>query len=729
MNLHSLHTILSNFIRKYRVGRIYAVALLLLAVISGSATYSAFTKSTPFEVGSKTAIILLYCDLAILLLLSVAVAQRLVKIRTKHVGAGSRLHSRLIRWFGLLLVTPSIVIAIFSAVFFNLGVESWFSERVQTALTTSTQVAEAYLEEHKKVISSDIKNMADDLAAKFPGLIGNPVKFKEYLNQQTEIRGLSEAIVFTHQLDLLARSDLTLNLLYQEVTKVDLKHAHNRVVILHSETKDRVRALINMHPKTNVYLLVGRFVDPQVLGNIADNETAVSEYHQLEALRSDYEINFILIFAVLSLLLLLSVIWIGLIFANRLAKPVVALINAADKIRMGDLSVRVNTKGDNDELDLLSHTFNRMASQIETQTKELVDANQQIDNRRRLIEAVSDGVSAGVLGLDPKYKITWANKTAVELLGSQISEIKGMHLEQVVPEMGELIKQPVHTKAQAQISIIRSGYKKTFMVRMVPMHRQSKLEGYVATFDDITELLTAQRAAAWSDVARRIAHEIKNPLTPIQLSAERLQKRYLSQIDHEAENFQKYTDTIVRQVSYIGEMVSEFSEFARMPNPTLRTENLFTMCEQAILLQKTAHPAIEFQLHCKQKNVEFSCDAAQIDRVLTNILQNAIDSIDSRGETSKQGKDIISLEIIDQPDQLVLTIDDSGEGFPEEGRELLTEPYVTRREKGTGLGLAMVKRIIEDHSGTLSLENVPGATGARVKICFVRCNSIIQAAS
>ena len=722
---------ISSFYKQYHLQRIGIGALVLLSLGLCFTTYCAFSKSAPIAINHKYTIALLYFDLSALLLLSFIVAQRLVKQRShsKSSGAGSRIHTRLVRWFGLLLVTPAIIIAIFSAIFFNLGIESWFSKRVHTALKHSTEVAEAYLQEHKKVISSDVKFIAKDLASELPMLISSPKTFNQYINRQTEQRSLTEAMVFTKELHVLARSELSFNLMYQTISENDIKQADNEVVILQSESKDRVRALIKIDPTNNIYLMVGRLVDPQVLSHIYSTETAVSEYHQLESLRSDYEINFILIFAILTLLLLLTVIWIGLAFANRLARPIGKLIDAADRVRSGDLSARVDVQKDGDELNLLNQAFNRMTAQLELQTKELIDANQQIEQRRQFIEAVSDGVSAGVIGLDQSYNITWANQSAANLLATNTEDLQNKKLSLIVPEMDDLLKQAKKQKTQSQISIIRSGCKQILSVQTVALGHKKNIAGYVVTFDDITELLSAQRNAAWSDVARRIAHEIKNPLTPIQLSAERLKSRYVKQITQESGNFQKYIDTIIRQVSYIGEMVSEFSAFARMPAPQLQIENLAEICDQSLLLQRAAHSSIDFELKCKSKTVDFNCDLSQIGRVITNLLQNAIDSIDSRSKTDSKLSGKIIIEITTQPDQIILTIDDNGKGFPKEGREQLTEPYITQREKGTGLGLAIVKRIIEDHGASLSLDDNPKGIGARITLHFTQQHSITKLAS
>jgi two-component system nitrogen regulation sensor histidine kinase NtrY len=422
---------------------------------------------------------------------------------------------------------------------------------------------------------------------------------------------------------------------------------------------------------------------------------------------------------VVALLLLLAAVWLGLVFAKQLVQPVSELIEAAEQVRAGNLGARVREPNASDELSLLSRTFNRMTSQLASQRADLVEANRQVDKRRRFTETVLAGVSAGVIGLDLDGRITLVNRSAAEFLGAEPELLAGRDLAEILPEMVPILDQlgPTQTKLiQSQFDLRRPGLpQRTLLVRIAAEQQGRQVRGYVATFDDVTELLQAQRKAAWADVARRIAHEIKNPLTPIQLAAERLKRKYLKQIDTDPETFVTCTDTIIRQVGDIGRMVDEFSAFARMPQPVMRRESLGELVAQAVFLQRQAHPDIVFDAAKPSDPVIVACDGRQITQALTNLLQNAIDSIEGRsaedGESPPPGH--IEVLVTLEGGHALITISDNGKGLPEAERDRLTEPYVTTRAKGTGLGLAIVKKIMEDHAGSLDMQDNPGG-GARV---------------
>lgn len=706
------------FSRKYYLGQMLTAALSLVAVALAVLTYYALTQSQPLDGSSQNTIVLLNCDLAVLLSLSFIVAYRVMKFRQSRVsGAASRLHARLIRWFGMLLVTPAIIVTLFSASFFNLGIESWFSKHVRAAIVNSTSVAEAYLNEHNKGVATEAIALAESIARKLP--ISDSETINAFVNEQAGFRSLNEAILFTPNGTVLAQTRLSFSLVFQldSLSPMDFENAKEHVMIYHNEAQDRVRALIRIDPKLDVYLIVGRYVDPKVLAHISNTQKASSEYKKLEVNRSDIEIKFILIFTAFSLLLLLFVVWIGMAFANRLAAPITALIAASERIRAGDLSARVEEKPDQDEFGLLSRTFNRMTAELELQRTKLLEANIQIDRRRHFIETVLSGVSAGVLGIDENYAVNVANKSARTLLGLTKEEIVGCHLQDLIPEVSDLLDQARDGLVQSQVQFTKDAKTHTLLVRIAVEREEEIVSGYIITFDDITLLVNAQRKAAWSDVARRIAHEIKNPLTPIQLSAERLKQKYSVQVVEEQETFLRYIDTISRQVSYIGEMVREFSEFARMPEAVLERQNLNDLCEEAVFLQRTAHPDIIFIIKSQEDKNYIYCDSSQISQILTNLLLNAIDSIDVVKDKNLNHTGKITVELQSTSDHIILMVDDNGEGFPEDDRDRLLEPYVTEREKGTGLGLAIVRRIVEAHNGMISLDDAAEG-GARVRVVF-----------
>ena len=719
-----------------RAGLANKLALLLTvaALAAGVATYAALTESPALGGDADTVNLLLNLDLAILLLLSLVIGRRILRLwlRRRRGIAGSRLHAQLVALFSVLAVTPAIIVAAFSALVFYLGVQSWFSERVSTAINESLSVAQAYLAEHQQTLRADALSMANDLNREMPRLVDDSPFFNQMVSTQAILRGLSEALIFDRSGRTLARSNLTFTLQFEQISDNLLEQARQGdVVLLTNEADDRVRALIQLDRFVDTYLLIGRLVEPQVIGHMVRSQGAVAEYQQLESRRSTIQITFTLIYAVVAVLLMLVAVWIGLVFADTLVTPIGALIGVAERVRAGDLTARVEAPIKDDELGKLSRAFNRMTSQLESQQRELIEANRQLDLRRRFTETVLSGVSAGVLGLDENTRINLPNRSATELLGLGLEALAGQKLTDVVPELSALMAQSRRrpTKlAEGQVIIQRGTMRRTLLVRIAPERVQGEVRGYVVTFDDVSELLSAQRKAAWADVARRIAHEMKNPLTPIQLSAERLKRKYLKQIESDPETFITCTDTIIRQVGDIGRMVDEFSSFARMPAPVIQTEDIANIVEQAVFLQRNAHHRIEFVISAPAERPMVPCDARLVSQALTNLLQNAVDAIagahEGTGGRKPKGRIDVGLAVDDQ--STIVTVEDNGPGLPGEDRDRLTEPYVTTRSRGTGLGLAIVKKIMEDHGGRLLLADRDGG-GARVQLVFQKPETAVVA--
>jgi two-component system nitrogen regulation sensor histidine kinase NtrY len=446
---------------------------------------------------------------------------------------------------------------------------------------------------------------------------------------------------------------------------------------------------------------------------------AVAEYKQLELTRSGLEVTFSAIFVMVALLLLLAAMWIGLTLATQMATPIIRLIDAAERVRTGDLAARVADEGAVDELGSLSRAFNRMIGQLETQRRELMGANRELDERRRFSEAVLAGVSAGVIGLDRHGVVELPNRYAAEYLTMEPEAMIGHSLEELVPELAPLfgmIRRRPERSVQDEMKVVRNGRSRALLVRIVAEQDELEVTGFVVTIDDMTELLSAQRKAAWADVARRIAHEIKNPLTPIQLSAERLKRKYLKQIEKDPETFLNCTDTIIRQVADIGRMVDEFSAFARMPTPVMKQDDLVETINQTVFLARTGYPQVSFECEYPKGTVNIPCDIRQISQALTNLLKNAVEAIQGReGSDLPRGK--IAVKVEQRLGCVVVSVEDNGRGLPVDQRDRLAEPYVTTRVKGTGLGLAIVKKIMEDHGGELVLDDLDGG-GARVSLVF-----------
>src|SRR5712672_1245211 len=706
------------------VWRRLAVALAAAALASGIATYLALTGAPPFGPDPAIVLFLLTLDLVLLLALGALVTSRLLVVWAKRRRglAGSRLQVQLVGLFSVIAVFPTIIVAVFSYLFFSFGVEAWFSDKVRTAITESVAVADAYVREHQQAIRADALAMASDLDRSASTLVLNPQYLAPVLTAQAAMRGLTEAAVLDRKGSMVARTGLAFALGFEDVSQDALRRANQgEVVIMTNDQDERVRALVRLGEFSDLYLYVGRFIEPRVLAHRDEVHLAAAQYERLEGQRSGFQITFAAIYILVALLFLAAAISIGVHFAAQLADPISRLMGAAERIRAGDLAARVPEGEKDDELVSLSRAFNRMTYQIQSQQRELIEANRQLDERRRFTETVLTGVSAGVIGLDRDGRINLPNRSASALLGVDLDLSIGEDLAEVAPEMADLLEEATRRperRAQGQVQLARNNSTRTLLVRIAAEQDEAGISGFVVTFDDITELLSAQRKAAWADIARRIAHEIKNPLTPIQLAAERLRRRYLKEIKSDVETFTVCTDTIVRHVGDIGRMIDEFSSFARMPTPVLKPENLVEIVHRAVFLQRTAHPEIVFEPVFPANPVPVSCDARLVGQALINIVKNAIEAIQVRiAEHGASPNGRIRVVVSEEVGQAAVIIEDNGKGLPQQGRERLTEPYVTTRAKGTGLGLAIVKKIMEDHQGELVLEDAE-PEGARVRLIF-----------
>ncbi len=722
------------------MGKLSTLLLALFALVLGIVTFVVLAGGLPRP---NQVVGLVFANLAVLLLLGALLAARLTRMwmERRRGAAGSQLHVRLVLLFGGVAVTPAIVVALFSTVFFHLGIQAWFNEPVRTALQESLEVSRGYAEEHRNNIRADALGMANDISRAGRMLAFDPAGFANFLSTQTTLRGLTEALIYepvTGQVIASAGSASvgpSAELPPQWATDSALK---GNVALLGSPDSTRVRAVVALDATPALLLMVGRPVDPAILEHIARTERAVAEYDRLDKNRSGLQITFALIFALVALLVLAAAVLIGLLIANQIARPVGSLITAAERVRAGDLAVRVPEADTGDELASLSRAFNRMTGQLAAQRSELMDAYSQIDARRRFTEAVLSGVSAGVIGLDAEGRIDLPNRAASQLLGLDLMAATGQALEQVVPEFAPLLAAARANPARAhtaQVQIGPASHRRMLLLRIGADHpelagevveeEQNAPAGasgfhFVATFDDITELQSAQRKAAWADVARRIAHEIKNPLTPIQLSAERLKRKFTREITSDPETFIQCADTIVRHVGEIGRMVDEFSAFARMPQPVIRPEDVGRVAREALVLQRTARPQIEWVTDIPERGPVAPCDRRLLGQALTNLLQNAADAVRMRAEAGRANSTPeseaaagetpahigrIEVRVWTEDDAVVVRVADDGVGLPGEDRGRLTEPYVTYKPKGTGLGLAIVKKIMEDQGGTLLLDD------------------------
>ncbi len=722
---------LGRWMRRGGIGAKLAIGLAFGAVISAIVTYGTITGATPARPSLRLIWILFGVNAVLVLALAVLVARRLLSLwaarRSGH--AGSKLHLRLVALFSIVAIVPAIIVAVFSAVLINVGIQAWFSERVRTVVEHSVQVAESYVQEHRKVIRADLFAMANDLNRAAPLYAQDPKRFEEVVATQAALRSLSEAYVIDSSGHILAQSNFSFSFAFQPPPPDAIEAAsRGEVVTLTNDYDSKVQALMRLDQFIDAYLYVGRFVDARVLDHVRRAREAVAEYQRLEGRSSHLQLTFALTYSVMALLILLAAIWFGLWLANRLVAPITSLVNAAERVSGGDLAVRVDEKPGGDEIATLSRAFNHMTGELERQHGELIAANRQVDDRRRFMETVLSGVTAGVIGLDPAGRVTLPNRTALQLLVLEVEEIIGEDLAACVPEMAELLadaRMRPERVVQGQVTLTRAGQTRTLLVRVVS-EQGARVQGYVVTFDDITMLVSAQRSAAWADVARRVAHEIKNPLTPIQLSAERLRRKYQKEIVSDPETFERCTQTIIRQVTDIGRMVDEFSTFARMPGAVMREEDVTDIVRQVVFLQHVSDPAISFETEFPDGALGMRCDRRQVSQVVINVVKNAVESVQARrAEQEAAGAAVSPGQIVVGVSRLadgrtVIEVLDNGRGLPAQEREKLTEPYVTTRTKGSGLGLAIAKKVMDDHGGELSLDDRAdsGETGAVVRLIF-----------
>jgi two-component system nitrogen regulation sensor histidine kinase NtrY len=709
-----------------------AVAVGVLAVASSLVTYGAVSgvlprNSVPGGLGG-----LLLLNLTLVVLLGALIGWRLVKLWSeRRLGmAGARLHVRLVAMFSAIAVVPAILVAVFAAVTLNLGMEQWFSGHVKTAVDNAVNVAHLYFNEYVQGIKLDALLVANGIE-RDPQLLDSehhisvPLMFKK-LQLMTEDKRLLATYLFDSHGNLLGSvlpESSKLRTLADPTppTPSDIATANQGLVVIDAHNKNIVRALVHLQALNDAYLMVVRRVDPKVFGYYTNTLTTADEYEQMETNRSRVQLSFTAFSAVITLLILMAAIWLGLWAANRLVRPISGLIRAAERVSEGDLKAQVTVERDDDEIGTLGLAFNRMTSQLDSQRGALMAAHRQNDERRHFTETVLAGVSAGVIGLDADGTITIVNRAAARLLNATPEELEDRHYAEAVPELAALIRRAIGEPvghAGGEVTVKRGGTTRSLSVQ-VASEQSTGRGGFVATFDDITDLVSAQRTAAWADVARRIAHEIKNPLTPIQLSAERLKRKYASEVKTDPEVFAQCTDTIIRQVGDIGRMVDEFSSFARMPTPVMRKEIAQELLQQGVFLQRIAHPQITFETSAPKDPVRFECDGRLVSQALTNVLKNAGEGIAARHATGDDiaGRIRVAIETTDGKIQFRIT--DNGIGLPPEHRHRLTEPYVTTRVKGTGLGLAIVRKIMEDHGGDIALGDAGDEQqGAEVTLTF-----------
>ncbi|WP_257164826.1 PAS domain-containing sensor histidine kinase [Bradyrhizobium sp. SRS-191] len=698
-----------------------------LALLSAFLTFIVLVGLSPIEPTPEVVSTFLLIDAGtILILVGIIIREVWQMVQARRRGrAAARLHVQIVSLFSVIAVLPAVLVSLVANVTIDRGLDRLFSGPAKEAIQNSLTVARAYTYEHAQLIRGDILGMANDIAHARPLYDQDRGTFRELLTASAASRNLPGAMLIDKDRTVLETAETGIQQTFQTPPADFLSNVNEtEPQIAVFPDANYVAAVIRLRAFNDTFLYVARLLDPRVIAQLKQTETSVAEYAVVESRRLGIQVAFALMFAVIALTILMASVLIGLNFANWLVSPIRQLMNAAHTVATGDLNVQVPVHRSEGDLAQLGQTFNKMTQELRTQRDELVSASDLIDSRRRFIEAVLSSASAGIIGVDASGSVGILNRSAEKLIGHAEQEVLDHPLSEVLPELDDMMKTAREGKqrlVQGQITIQRDGHERNLSVRVTAEQTNQARDSYIITLDDITELVSAQRTSAWGDVARRIAHEIKNPLTPIQLSAERIRRKFGKVITEDKAVFEQCTDTIVRQVDDIRRMVDEFSRFARMPKPVMEGEDVADAVRQAVFLMKVAHPEIDIETDIKQDPLRAQFDRRLISQALTNIIKNATEAIEVVPE-EELGKGRIDVVASREGDDVLIDVIDNGIGLPKVARQRLLEPYVTTRAKGTGLGLAIVGRVLEDHGGKLELKDAsdfrPGQRGAWMRLRF-----------
>src|SRR5689334_3117451 len=704
-----------------------------LALLSAFLTFIVLTGLTPIEPKRNVVYGFLLINAATILLLVGIIVREVWKVvqARRRGSAAARLHIQVVSLFSIIAVLPAVLVAIVANVTIDRGLDRLFSGPTREVIQNSLIVANAYLHEHAQMIRGDIIGMANDVAHARPLFDLDRSSFRQGLTASAASRNLPGAMLIDKDRNILESAQTGIQQAFTTPEPDFLKGVDdNEPQIAVFIEANYVAAVIRLRNYTDTFLYVARVLDPRVVAQLRQTQASVAEYAALESRKLGIQVAFALMFAVIALTILMASVLIGLNFANRLVAPIRRLMSAANIVSTGDLNVQVPVLKSEGDLAQLGATFNTMTQELRSQRDELVNASELIDSRRRFIEAVLSSASAGIIGVDASGSIGILNRSAEKLIGQAESEVLDHPLSEVLPELDEMMKtarEGTQKLVQGQITVNRDGHERNLSVRVSAEQTSQSQDSYIITLDDITELVSAQRTSAWGDVARRIAHEIKNPLTPIQLSAERIRRKFGRTVTEpkDKEIFEQCTDTIVRQVDDIRRMVDEFSRFARMPKPVIEGEDVADTVRQAVFLMKVAHPELDIEAEFKEDPLRAQFDRRLISQAVTNIVKNATEAIEQvpAEELGKDGgKGRIDVVVSREGEDVLIDVIDNGIGLPKVARSRLLEPYVTTRAKGTGLGLAIVGRVLEDHGGRIELKDASdfreGQRGAWMRMRF-----------
>ena len=718
--------------RSLLIARRWGLAFVVAAAVVGGVSFAVLLGLTPLAPEGDTITVISLANAAFVIALAVLVGREVLALMRarRHGRSASRLHVRIIGLFGIVAALPAIVVAIIAGITLDAGLDRIFETRTRTIVDSSVNVARSYINQSAFSARASTVSMAAALNRQRRLYSLDRFAFSDFMRVQTQVRGFLGAVIIDANGDTVERfkaegSELPLPPLDKVVAVRSGKQATSIVPPDETGVVGVITPLFDLRP--GMVLYTAQAVDPTVLNSLDLMEKITADYAQLEANRRPLQIGFAALYVGLCLTVLLAAIWTGLGVADRLMVPIRRLISAADRVREGDLATSVSLDRSEGDLRSLSQTFNSMVSNLGEQRSEILATQAKADERRRFTEAVLSGVSAGVIGLTPRGKVTIANTFAEQLLGSSEADLLDRDIAEVSPDLAAVViaaRAGNRDDHRETITVQDGASERTLNVQVTAEDQRDGSRAYVVTFDDITDLVSAQRTSAWADVARRIAHEIKNPLTPIQLSAERLKRRYGRKIDEEDRAvFDQCTDTIVRQVGDIGRMVDEFSSFARMPKPTMIVGDLAEAAKEALFLRKVGHPETRFEHDLKTGELIARFDPRLLTQALGNLIKNAAEAIEGADIPESEGR--VRLEGRVEGGEVVLDVIDNGKGLPVEDRQKLLEPYMTTREKGTGLGLAIVGKIVEEHHGRIELLDAPaprpgeervGGPGAMIRI-------------
>ena len=631
-------------------------------------------------------------------------------------GTTARLHVNLVFFFSLVAAIPTLFVAVFASFLFQSGVEFWFSDSSRGILENANSLASGYYEENQKEVGDETVAMANDLRLNMQEAALTSAAFVDNFYIQVLYRKLNESAILQQtadgELHILAIADPDEDSERERISDETLQRlrAGEKVVVIPAQ--DRIEAVAPIDLWQGIYLYNERDSSPLALTQWERARSVTAAYEVLTRRARVYQLQFNLALFAMSIALVSLAVWFALRFADRQVKPLAELVTAAREVGAGNYALRVTGRTGPDEIGLLNRAFNRMTAQIERQTDALIGANRQLAERREFIEAVLQSITAGIVSVDLQGQVVLMNTSAQHLLLDRAGPAPiGLDMAEMAPQIATLLRSGA---SSGIVQYSKAGELLTLAVKVAPA-----AEGHVITFEDITRQLLDQRQAAWSDVARRIAHEIKNPLTPIQLAAERLKRRYGKQIEQDAELFDELTATIIRQVGDLRKMVDEFSSFARLPKPVFRSEDAVDLVRQALFLQEVGHPEIGYRFAAPAEVPRIECDRHQFGQAMTNVLKNAAEAVAARRrEADADYRARIAVEVEVDERFLTVCVTDNGVGLPQEGVRIM-EPYVTTRDKGTGLGLAIVKKIVEEHGGEVNFAAAPDG-GTRATLRFAR---------